>query len=138
MENSIGRNKIMHTHEIIHQLMHWWDDVVFEKYPAWGKLLKANQNNDLQDRAVKINRPELESYFGKQESGIGNYAQGVKYGIGSEVIAKMLSGAEKQSDIKEALTSLEPTARRKRGLELKAAEERAQAEAERAIPTPHQ
>ena len=133
MENSIGRNKIMHTHEIIHQLMHWWDDVVFEKYPTWWKLLKANKNNEIQDQAVNFNRLDLEAYFGQQdENGPGHYTQCVKYGIGHEVITKMLAGTEKQSDIKEALTALEPTARRKRGLELKAAEERAKAEAERA------
>jgi len=126
MENSIGRNKIMHTHEIVHQLMHWWDDVVFEKYPTWWECIESD------DRAVNFNRPELESYFGAQESGIGNYTQGVKYGIGSEVIAKMLAGAEKQNDIKEALAALEPTARRKRGMALRAAEDRAKAEAERA------
>lgn len=105
MENSIGRNKIMHTHEIVHQLMHWWDDVVFEKYTTWFDCLES------EDRAVKFNRSDLEAYFGPQESGIGHYTQSVKYGIGHEVIAKMLSGAEKQSDIKEALTALEPTTR---------------------------
>lgn len=132
MENSIGRNKIMHTHEIVYQLMHWWDDVVFEQYPTWGKLLKANENNELQDQAVKFNRWDLETYFGDQDgNGPSHYTQGVNYGIGHEVIAKMLAGAEKQSDIKEALAALEPTARRKRGLERKAAEERATAEKER-------
>jgi len=127
MENSIGRNKIMHTHEIVYQLMHWWDDVVFEKYPTWFECIES------EDQAVKFNRLDLEAYFGKQdENGPGHYSQSVNYGIGHEVIAKMLAGAEKQSDIKEALAALEPTARRKRGMELKAAEERATAEKERA------
>lgn len=133
MENSIGRNKIMHTHEIIHQLMHWWDDVVFEKYPTWGKARLACRNNSLVNVADNfscnlMNLVDFEGYFSNE----GRYGESVKYGIGWEVIAKMLSGAEKQSDIKEALASLEPTTRRKRGLELKAAEERAKAEAERA------
>lgn len=127
MENSIGRNKIMHTHEIVHQLMHWWDDSVFERYPTWWECIESD------DQAVIFTSLDLESYFGNQnENGPGHYAQSVKYGIGREVIAKMLDGAENQSDIQEALAALEPTDRRKRGMELKAAEERAKAEAERA------
>ncbi len=106
----------MHTNEIVHQLMHWWDDVVFEKFPDWWECINSD------DQAVNFNRLDLEAYFGQQdENGPGHYTQGVKYGIGHEVITKMLAGTEKQSDIKEALTALEPTARRKRGLELKAA-----------------
>ena len=51
----------MHTNEIVHQLMHWWDDVVFERYPTWGKLLKANENNELQDQAINFKSLELEA-----------------------------------------------------------------------------
>lgn len=133
MENSIGRNKIMHTHEIVHQLMHWWDDGVFDLFPTYGKARIACKNSILPKDAPKIRRNfmelvEFERYFSNE----GRYEESVKYGIGREVIEKMLGGAEKKTDIIEALAALEPTARRKRGLELRAAEERAKAEAERA------
>lgn len=57
MENSIGRNKIMHTHEIIHQLMHWWDDVVFDLFPTYGKARIACKNNILPKDAVTSQKP---------------------------------------------------------------------------------
>lgn len=133
MENSIGRNKIMHTHEIVHQLMHWWDDGVFDLFPTYGKARIACKNSILPKDAGKnasnfMELVEFERYFSNE----GRYNESVQYGIGRDVIALMLEKAEKQSDIKEALAALEPTARRKRGLELRAAEERAKAEAERA------
>ncbi len=108
MENSIGRNKIMHTHEIIHQLMHWWDDVVFDLFPTYGKARIACKNNILPKDAVKINRNfmelvEFEGYFSNE----GRYEESVKYGIGHEVIAKMLSGAA------NAVGETERTVRRK-------------------------
>lgn len=133
MENSIGRNKIMHTHEIVTQLAAWWDDKVFNEYPTWEEAVE-DRCNFFEVKAGNFTSLNLlnEYFTGHGEVGARAYARCVKYGIGREVIEKMLAGAEKQSDIKEALTSLEPTARRKRGLELKAAEERAKAEAERA------
>ena len=74
-----------------------------------------------------------ESYFGGEgDIGGRNYAQCAKYGIGREVIAKMLDGTEKEGAIQQALASLPLTARRKRGLELQAEEERRKAEELRA------
>lgn len=72
-------------------LAHWWDDEVFEQYPTWeacvaGPLFSADQ---------------LERYFGppiESNAGIlggaGAYKKGVKYGIGREVLAKILEGTE--------------------------------------------
>lgn len=82
-------------------------------------------------RAEIFISPQLAGYFGPNTGGGGgyaNYAQCVKYGIGREVIAKMLEGTEKEGAIQQALASLPLTARRKRGLELQAEEERRKAE----------
>ena len=125
MENAVNRNKVMHTHEVVAQLTHWWDDVVFEKYPSWEECV----------RAAFFSSPQLAGYFGPNTGGGGgyaNYAQCVKYGIGREVIAKMLEGTETKTAIEQALASLPLTARRKRGLELQAEEERRKAEELRA------
>ena len=122
MENAVNRNKVMHTHEVVAQLTHWWDDVVFEKYPSWPEIKAGN--------FTSLN---LDLYFGGDgDIGGRNYAQCVKYGIGREVIAKMLEGTETEGNIKQALASLPLTARRKRGLELQAEEERRKAEELRA------
>lgn len=123
MENAVNRNKVMHTHEVVAQLTHWWDDVVFEKYPSWDACEQAGFFSSLL----------LDQYFGKAvENGKAHYSQSVKYGIGREVIAKMLEGTETEGNIKQALASLPLTARRKRGLELQAEEERRKAEELRA------
>ena len=127
-ENSIGRNKVAHSNEVVYQTMHWWDDEVFEEFPTWYDCI-----NNVDQAQYLLSLDELEHYFGKQnENGPGNYAQCVKYGIGENVLAKMLRDAVSLTEIRESLTSQEVTDRRKRGLELKAAEERAKAEAERA------
>ncbi|MDQ5911059.1 MAG: hypothetical protein QG599_3156, partial [Pseudomonadota bacterium] len=82
-----------------------WDDEVFEKYPSWSEIKAEN--------FISLN---AESYFsGEGDIGGRNYAQCVKYGIGREVIAKMLEGTETKSAIEQALASLPLTARRKRG-----------------------
>ena len=125
MENAVNRNKVMHTHEVVAQLTRWWDDEVFEKYPSWEECVRAE---------IFIS-PQLAGYFGPNTGGGGgyaNYAQCAKYGIGREVIAKMLEGTEKEGAIQQALASLPLTARRKRGLELQAEEERRKAEELRA------
>lgn len=119
MENAVNRNKVMHTHEVVAQLTRWWDDEVFEKYPSWdsfclGKNTMANPDG----------------FFGGEHAA-GGYATCVKYGIGREVLAKMLEGTETENNIKQALASLPLTNRRKRGLELQAAENRIQAEEQR-------
>ena len=78
-------------------------------------------------RAEIFISPQLAGYFGPNTGGGGgyaNYAQCAKYGIGREVIAKMLEGTEKEGAIQQALASLPLTARRKRGLELQAEEAR--------------
>ena len=107
----------MHTHEVVAQLTRWWDDEVFEKYPSWSEIKAEN--------FISLN---LDLYFGGDgDIGGRNYAQCVKYGIGREVIAKMLDGTEKEGAIQQALASLPLTARRKRGLELQAEEERRKA-----------
>ena len=80
----------MHTHEVVAQLTRWWDDEVFEKYSSWEECVGAGFFTD----------PNLEKYFGsaigdgRNPAGHANYAQCVKYGIGREVIAKMLEGTE--------------------------------------------
>ena len=125
MENAVNRNKVMHTHEVVAQLTHWWDDVVFEKYPSWEECVRTGF----------FTSPQLEGYFGPNAGGGGgyaNYARCAKYGIGREVISKMLEGTETEGNIKQALASLPLTARRKRGLELQAEEERRKAEELRA------
>ena len=82
----------MHTHEVVAQLTRWWDDEVFEKYPSWDEFKAGNFTN--------LN---AESYFsGEGDIGGRNYAQCVKYGIGREVIAKMLEGTETEGNIKLA------------------------------------
>ena len=121
MENAVNRNKVMHTHEVVAQLTRWWDDEVFEKYPSWEEC----------ERSGFFTRPLLEKYFGTNEvnqTGSASYSKCVQYGIGREVIAKMLDGTESSESIKQALASLPLTARRKRGLELQAEEERRKAE----------
>jgi hypothetical protein len=78
-------------------------------------------------RAEIFISPQLAGYFGPNDgnrTGIANYSQCAKYGIGREVIAKMLEGTETKGAIEQALASLPLTARRKRGLELQAEEER--------------
>ena len=123
MENAVNRNKVMHTHEVVAQLTRWWDDEVFEKYPSWDECEQAGFFTSLL----------LEQYFGKAvENGKAHYSQSVRYGIGREVISKMLEGTETEGNIKQALASLPLTARRKRGLELQAEEERRKAEELRA------
>lgn len=52
-----------------------------------------------------------DSFFGGIHAA-GGYATCVKYGIGREVIAKMLDGTEKEGAIQQALASLPLTARR--------------------------
>lgn len=122
MENAVTRNKVMHTHEVVAQLTRWWDDEVFEKYPSWEECEQAGFFSSLL----------LEAYFGKAvENGKGNYVNCSRYGIGREVISKMLEGTETEGNIKQALASLPLTARRKRGLELQAEEERRKAEEQR-------
>ena len=55
----------------------------------------------------------LEQYFGKSaENGKAHYSQSVKYGIGRNIIAKMLEGTESEASIRQALESLPLTARR--------------------------
>lgn len=126
MENAVNRNKVMHTHEVVAQLTRWWDDEVFEKYPSWDEC----------EGSAIFSRPLLTQYFGPTDEtgggGAGAYAKCAKYGIGREVIAKMLEGTETKSAIEQALASLPLTARRKRGLELQAEEERRKAEELRA------
>lgn len=128
-ENSIHRNKVAHCNEMVSVRREWWDDEVFEQYPTWEDAL-YDECNYFASRSGKNTRPILEKYFGPSGSGgEGAYAKSVKYGIGREVLSKMLS--EKSDDIKQALTSLPLTARAKRGLELQAEEERVKAEAKR-------
>lgn len=93
------------------------DDVVFEKYPTWDEC----------ERSAFFSRPLLEQYFGTNDvnqTGSASYSKCAQYGIGREVIAKMLEGTETRTAIEQALASLPLTARRKRGLELQAEEER--------------
>ena len=128
MENAVNRNKVMHTHEVVAQLTRWWDDEVFEKYPSWFDVCNSTDN-----APAFFSRAIIEQYFGKEnEGGIGAYSTSSKYGIGREVIAKMLEGTETKGAIEQALASLPLTARRKRGLELQAEEERRKAEELRA------
>ena len=108
----------------------WWDDEVFEAYPTWDDALD-DECNYFGVRMVKNNHLKLREYFGVDgDIGARNYARCVKYGIGHEILSKMLP-SETNSDIKQALTSLPLTARAKRGLELQAEEERVKAEAKR-------
>lgn len=61
---------------------------MFEKYPTWEAL----------EQAAIFSSLLLEQYFGSVDNenwtGIAHYAQCVKYGIGREVLAKMLEGTE--------------------------------------------
>ena len=118
---------------VVSQLARWWDDEVFEQFPTWEEAVD-DERNFFGERAANFSSP-LEKWFGEDFNGMGgpgNYAQCVKYGIGREVIAKMLEGTETKSAIEQALASLPLTNRRKRGLELQAEEERRQAEKLRA------
>ena len=86
----------------MHQLVHWWDDEVFEQCPTWEACIRTG----------KIPRPDLERYFGEaDQGGPGNYANAVKYGIGRRVLAKALEGTETRSAIEEALRILPMTDR---------------------------
>ena len=95
-------------------MLDWWDDEVFEKYPSWEEI-----------KAEKIFSLNLTDYFGGDgDIGARAYSRCVQYGIGREVISAMLKGTETEGAIQQALASLPLTARRKRGLELQAEEER--------------
>ena len=101
----------------------WWDDEVFEAYPTWDDAVEDRCNYFAKPTAKNSSWVLLEKYFGKSnENGPSHYSKSAKYGIGREVLSKMLS--ETKSDIEQALTSLPLTARAKRGLELQAEEER--------------
>lgn len=99
MENSINRNKVSHLHEVVHQLVHWWDDEIFEQYPTWEEFCRA-----------KNSMAKADEFFGGQHAA-GGYATAVKYGIGREVLAKILEGTETRSAIEEALLNLPVTAK---------------------------
>lgn len=64
----------------------WWDDEVFEKYPSWDEC----------EGSGFFTRPLLTQYFGDTDEngggGAGAYFKCAKYGIGREVISKMLEG----------------------------------------------
>src|SRR5512144_3080155 len=108
MENSGTRNKVSHIHEVVTQLAHWWDDEVFTQFPTWEAC----------ERSAIFSRPLLEQYFGsvsnENRDGIASYSHCAKYGIGREVLAKMLEGTESSSAIEEALCNLPMTERRRR------------------------
>ena len=58
-------------------------------------------------RAEIFISPQLAGYFGPNTGGGGgyaNYAQCAKYGIGREVIAKMLEGTETKSALYQAIS----------------------------------
>jgi hypothetical protein len=61
MENAINRNKVTHTHEVVSQLTHWWDDEVFEKYPTWEEC----------EGSGFFSRPLLIQYFGETDENGG-------------------------------------------------------------------
>jgi len=129
-ENSIHRNKVAHCNEMVSVRREWWDDEVFEAYPTWDDAVEDRCNYFAKPTAKNSSWVLLEKYFGKSnENGPSHYSKSAKYGIGREVLSKMLS--ETKSDIEQALTSLPLTARAKRGLELQAEEERVKAEAKR-------
>jgi len=129
-ENSIHRNKVAHCNEMVSVRREWWDDEVFETYPTWDDAVDDRCNFFASPTGKNTSWVVLEKYFGKSnENGPSHYSKSSKYGIGREVLSKMLS--EKSDDIKQALTALPLTARAKRGLELQAEEERVKAEAKR-------
>ena len=88
------------THEVVAQLTRWWDDEVFEKYPSWDEC----------EGSAFFSRPLLTQYFGATDEngggGAGAYLKCVQYGIGREVLAKMLEGTETKSAIEQALAVL--------------------------------
>ena len=66
-----------------------------ERFPTWGEAVD-DERNFFGERTANFSSP-LEKWFGEDFNGMGgpgNYAQCVKYGIGREVIAKMLEGTE--------------------------------------------
>lgn len=125
-ENSIHRNKIAHTHEMVSVRRDWWDNKVFEAYPTWEDAV-ADECNFFNNRTGNLTNPILTRYFGEEPAGQGNYSRCVTYGIGREVLSKMLPGETAES-IKQALASLPLTPRAKRGLEIQQENERRKAE----------
>lgn len=120
MENAVKRNSIAHLHEIVSRLVHWWDDEIFERYPTWAEI-----------KAAKFSSFNIEEYFGGDgESGARAYARCVKYGIGREVLARMLEN-ESRAAIEQALLNLPPTERHKRGAAIRLEEQRWEAEKQR-------
>lgn len=74
----------------------WWDNKVFEAYPTWEDAVEDRCNYFGQQADNFISLVCLERYFGKQnENGPAHYSQSVTYGIGREVLAKMLPGETK-------------------------------------------
>lgn len=56
LENSVNRNKVAHTHEVVYSLVHWLDDEVFEQCPTWEDCLGSEF----------FFRPQLEVFFGPE------------------------------------------------------------------------
>lgn len=111
MENSVTRNKVAHTHELVYSLVHWLDDEVFEQCQTWQDCLRSGI----------FTRPEIEKFFGKTKEGEhgnliggpGAYSKCVKTGVGREIVAKMLAGAESVEDIRKVIDNFPMTEQRR-------------------------
>ena len=121
LENSVTRNKMKLVNELVYQYMHWFDDEVFDEFQTWDSIIKAEKNFSL----------DVQEYFtGDGDVGARNYAQCVEYGIGRESLVK--ATGRNLGEVQEALSSLAPTERRKRGMEKRAERDRKIAEEKRA------
>lgn len=134
-ENSVHRNKFAHCNEMVTIRREWWDNKVFEAYPTWEDAVRDECNlfgGGYDNFSIPL---ALEKYFGETDKNGGGapgaYARCVIYGIGREVLLKMLPG-ETPSSIQQALAALPLTARAKRGLEIQQENERRKAEELRA------
>ncbi len=131
LENSVNRNKMMLVNELVFQYMHWFDDEVFAKYTTYGKARLACKNNNLPKVAGKNTHNLMDVVdFERIFSNEGRYNASCEDGIGWEALVFLTK--RKEAEVKESLSSLEPTERRKRGMEKRAERDRKIAEEKRA------
>ncbi len=119
LENSVNRNKMKLVNELVYQYMHWFDDYVFEKYPSYGKARLACKNKELGKVVGKNTHNFMEvDDFEHIFSNEGRYNSSCEDGIGWEVLVFLTK--RKEAEVKESLSSLAPTERRKRGMKKRA------------------
>ena len=113
LENMVSRNKNKIANELVYQVMHWFDDKIFSSYQNWEDCIIESSPSGI------FPRRDFEMFFGSCDAnGPSNYAKCVDEGIGRVNITKFISRKDITEDVvKESLLSLEPTERRKRGMD---------------------